>query len=223
MNILISLQCGTILSSLTALYNKTHGPAWAGGKDWFNSTNFCQWSGISCDDTTNEIIEINLENFGLIGPLPDEIGCFPNLKSLILSGNSVQVFSAQICIYYSFLQFFMASNANISGSIPTCLCSSTSLQYLYLDGNNLNGSVPSCLTSIPSLDELALTCNKVSGEMGAAGPMLTKVFAACTEIDCSTLPDNAVCGVSDCSFCSMYCPANLEIPVCGTYYFVPRQ
>ena len=213
---------------LRAIYAKTNGPSWKRGQDWATAEDACRADGVFCD-AENRVLALDLSDFGLEGPLPAEIGCFSGLKSLYLNGNKLGSFPAEICEYSASLQFFQASSAEMSGNLPECVCDIFPLQYLYVDNNELTGEIPACVQQMPNLREFVATCNSLQGPMfstrAAVSPALANWFVSCNDLECSDAMSgvNAVCESANCDFCGLVCPATLEVPVCGRYFFVPRD
>ncbi len=70
----------------------------AKGGEWTNSTNwvdeyasYCNWKGVTCDDSTNHVIRLNLTNNGLSGRLGESIGNLTSIEVLDLSDNDIKV------------------------------------------------------------------------------------------------------------------------------------
>lgn len=92
--------------------------------------------------TLTNMVEFDLSNNGLSGPIPPELGSMTHLQTLDLSFN------------------------NLSGSLPGSLASCVNLFYLNLSSNQLTGSIPPELgTSLESLLVLNLSRNSISGQI----------------------------------------------------------
>ncbi len=70
----------------------------AKGAEWTNSTNwvdeyesYCNWKGVTCDDNTNHVTELNLRHNGLSGRLSANIGNLTSIVKLDLSDNNIKV------------------------------------------------------------------------------------------------------------------------------------
>ncbi|XP_057797732.1 receptor-like protein 19 [Salvia miltiorrhiza] len=112
----------------------------------------------------NFLAELDLHSNQLRGELP----LLPQGASYVdLSDNK---FDKNIPLNFVSFNFFLiflsiASN-NISGSIPTCICSAETIQVLDFSLNNLSGSIPPCLVErITNLQMLNLRRNNISGEI----------------------------------------------------------
>ncbi|KAM5555280.1 hypothetical protein ABKV19_023266 [Rosa sericea] len=100
----------------------------------------CNWHGIVCNNQTGNIIELQLSDTQLSGPLPTSIGSLSNLQNLHLSSNS------------------------ISGPLPTSIGSLSNLQNLHLSSNSISGPLPTSIGSLSNLQSLDLSSNsKMNG------------------------------------------------------------
>ena len=127
--------------ALVALYNSTDGENWDYNTGWLTS-DVCLWDGIIKECNGNYVEEIVLQDFGLNGALPSELG---NMTDLIY--------------------FEIIDNENVSGSIPTTLGNLTNLEYLHLGSNSLSGSIPSSLSNLTNLTTLWLDDNNLTGSI----------------------------------------------------------
>ena len=95
--------------------------------------------GVDYDVATTT--SINLENQGLSGSIPPEIGCLTNLTYLSLSYNQ------------------------LSGEIPSSIGDLTNLYSLRLRDNQLIGEIPSEIGQLTNLTSLSLSYNQLTGEI----------------------------------------------------------
>lgn len=76
--------------ALVDFYHSTHGPNWIRQDNWLSdNVPYCKWHGVICDEE-NRVIEIQLYDNGLEGPLPESIGNLEKLKTLYLSFNNIK-------------------------------------------------------------------------------------------------------------------------------------
>ena len=101
-----------------------------------------QWPGVSVDN--GRVTELKLEEFGLNGALPVELGSLTGLKLLSLRSN------------------------RIGGAVPASLGNLTNLTELDLCNNKLEGPMPAELGNLTSLQKLDLGSNQLSGLLTAA-------------------------------------------------------
>uniref|UniRef100_A0A803KT60 Leucine-rich repeat-containing N-terminal plant-type domain-containing protein n=1 Tax=Chenopodium quinoa TaxID=63459 RepID=A0A803KT60_CHEQI len=106
---------------------------------WNQSTDCCQWTGVTCDNSTGRVIGLSLTNKDI-------------------SGSQSYLCKA---LYLSF------SRNNLHGSIPTSLCNATNLDILNLEYNHFGGIIPDCFTALTQLSVLNLRGNQLHGEIPA--------------------------------------------------------
>ena len=97
------------------------------------------------------LVELNLSNNSLEGPIPPEIGSLAGLTALSLDGNWLW------------------------GPIPAGLGNLTNLKILSLSSNNLGGPIPSELGGLSQLTELSLADNDLQGPIPAELSNLTNL------------------------------------------------
>jgi len=73
--------------ALVAIYQSTNGEGWDNQTGWLVDENVCNWYGVSCYNGT--VVSLDLFGNNLSGPLPLEIGGFPDLRTLTLNDNSL--------------------------------------------------------------------------------------------------------------------------------------
>ena len=61
------------LAGLQKLYNATNIIKSHELRDWFTHSDYCRFTGITCDDRTRRITQIRLEKAGLSGSLPETL------------------------------------------------------------------------------------------------------------------------------------------------------
>ena len=127
--------------ALVALYEATGGDSWAENTGWLDPS-ADTWFGISTIPTATgqTVSEIRLRRNELRGTIPPEIGNFPALTGLFLTGS---IF--------------------LSGTIPPEIGNLSLLNDLDLQGNDLSGEIPSELGKLSFLTDLDLINNKLSG------------------------------------------------------------
>ncbi|MED6217370.1 hypothetical protein PIB30_016994 [Stylosanthes scabra] len=103
--------------------------------NWSNTTHMCHWTGVTCNDQSGRIEEIDLRDMSLTGTVPSGLNdSLTQLKYLILFNNS------------------------LSGPVPA-LANLTFLETMYLDNNNFNSIPHGCFHALTSLNWLSLTYN----------------------------------------------------------------
>lgn len=130
---------------LCDLYNQAGGTEWHLSHPWDITTNAVDkegWEGVTLDDE-GHVIEINLSQRNLSGPLPPSLFSLPHVTHINLSKN------------------------NLSGMLEEIICpqelNSSQLQSIDLSGNQFAGKVPACLNEMPALTKLSLHNNRIEG------------------------------------------------------------
>jgi hypothetical protein len=103
--------------------------------------NACEWSGVLCDPSTEQIVAIELQDAGLIGTIPSKLGLLSSLKVLMLSQNSLKGTVPQHILDLPFLEVLNVSHNQLTGELPWPL--SAQLKDLILSNNKFSGSIPS--------------------------------------------------------------------------------
>ncbi|GJW59892.1 leucine-rich repeat-containing protein [Tanacetum coccineum] len=121
-------------------FNWRHYPAMM---SWNTSTDCCNWDGVTCDDSTGDVIGIILTCGMLKGTIHPNSSLF-NLTHL---------------------RFLDLSRNKLNGTLPSWLFTSPSLQALSLSDNMLSGNVPFQSFALPSLKILDLSYNQLAGQI----------------------------------------------------------
>ena len=129
-----------------------------------------EWDGVTMVD--GGVVELELEEFGLTGAVPAEVGRLTALRVLILPVNQLTSVPAEIGQLTSLEELYLWNNRLTS--VPAEIGQLTSLRVLHLDDNMLT-SVPAEIGQLTSLRELYLRANKLTSvpaairELRAAG------------------------------------------------------
>ncbi|KAK9124551.1 hypothetical protein Sjap_014153 [Stephania japonica] len=90
---------------------------------------------------------------------------FPNLSTLILSGNNLSIDTNTINpALFPQLQELMLGSCNL-GAFPDFLRNQSRLTYLDLSNNGIGGNLPSWIESFTQLEELILSSNQFNGTL----------------------------------------------------------
>ncbi len=123
---------------LHAVFRETGGEDWENGDNWMTYAPIDRWYGVSTDAQGN-ITRLTLDENGLVGSIPHELGSLPKLEILSLGDNE------------------------LAGSIPPQLANLPDLRELVLDRNELTGLIPPQLGNLPNLVTLRLAHNELRG------------------------------------------------------------
>lgn len=110
-----------------------------------HSSDYCNWSGITCDPVTRRVTGIDLSKSNLNGEISGNFSELSELSSIDLSGNTLSV-------------------------IPSDLSGCKSLKYLNLSHNTIKGELN--LTGLSSLEVLDLSLNQIGGEIRPSFPAI---------------------------------------------------
>lgn len=142
---------------------------------------------------SSKLVQLNLSNNKLSGPLPNSFSIFSSAQFILLGGNrfcglipssigglhqvvkldlSDNAFLGEIppeiskCLHLTYLDL---SQNNLSGSIPPEISSIRILNYLNLSRNHLNQEIPKSIGSMRSLTTADFSFNDFSGELPDSG------------------------------------------------------
>lgn len=149
-------------TSLMSFYNSNGGPATK--LQWNTGTSYCNWQGVTCNETTGALTKIDVANAGLSGSKMDAVCSLADLEVLIVEGNSIT-------------------------KVPTCLSTHKKLRYINVASNGISGGFPSFLISIPSIRTVDVRDNKMTGAMPDA-----KFFAQATHLRAILTANNQFTG-----------------------------
>jgi Leucine-rich repeat (LRR) protein len=160
----------TEVAALSDLYQSTNGTAWYWrGNRWNFSAPFpCTdaWQGITCSDVAaagfSHVVELNLYDCNLAGPLPTSISNLSHLQNLNLGLNHLTGAVPASLGNCTVLTSLSLSANQFTGRVPTALTQCTLLEQLDISGNKLTGTIPSMYGQL-QLITLAIDSNLLSG------------------------------------------------------------
>ena len=124
---------------------------------WLVNEQSEHWEGVMMQD--GRVVELDLDEFGLTGAVPAEIGQLTSLDRLDLRENELTSVPAEIGQLTSLTELKLYRNKLTS--VPAEIGQLTSLERLYLGGNQLT-SVPAEIGQLTSLKVLHLSGNKLT-------------------------------------------------------------
>ena len=127
-------------AALMALYDATDGDNWTDNTNWGSDEDLADWYGVATYQ--GRVVEVILEDNGLSGELPAELGDLDQLGWLLLR-----------------------HNADLSGGIPAELGNLGSLTWLAFENSALSGKIPAELGNLSSLEVLSIINTSVSGSI----------------------------------------------------------
>jgi len=108
---------------------------------------------------------VDLDNNGLMGSIPPEIGEILNLKWLVLDSNQLSGPIPVSIGNLSDLEVLSLGFNQLTGSIPVEFQKLTNLKELFLLYNQLSGNIPESMSSLVNLEEVFLNDNQLSGSI----------------------------------------------------------
>lgn len=171
--------------ALAAIYYTTGGEAWTNSAEWFGEKSHCEWYGVTCcqeihsslrcDSTSFDgVVELDLYNNNLAGPIPVTIGLLQELQSLFMSENAMtgSIPGAVFASMPVFAKLYLQHN-QLTGTIPVEVDTNGIFDTIFVQGNNMNGTFP---------PELCPTCIACSGKLVHFGVDCDKII--CTALCC---------------------------------------
>ncbi|XP_021752779.1 receptor-like protein 12 isoform X2 [Chenopodium quinoa] len=145
---------------------------------WNQSTDCCQWSGITCDHSTGRVIGLAVMNTKITGSINNSCSLFhlQFLKSLNLQYN--HNLQGEILSAIGNLQSLEELNlqyANFSGVIPSSISNLKKLRSIYLSKNHFSGVIPSSISNLKKLRSIYLSKNHFSGVIPSSISNLKKL------------------------------------------------
>ncbi len=148
--------------TLIAIYNATDGMNWTMQDNWVSEEHVSMWGGVATDDR-GRVTELNLAGFGLMGPIPMELGQLDHLVMLDLSGNSLSgMIPMELGQFANLAALHLQNNADLEGPLPDS----------FLDLALLSLNLGSTQVCVPQNDEFKMW---LSGIMDAQGITLCEI------------------------------------------------
>ncbi len=133
--------------------------------NWSADVPMEEWQGITLSNSQGRVVTFSLENYGLSGELPPELGNISALDTLSLYDNElVGEIPASLGNLESLEYLDLGSN-RLTGEIPAGLGNLGNLEALYLSGNDLTGCIPNGLSDIKANDFNDLGLEFCDGEV----------------------------------------------------------
>ncbi len=158
---------------LASLYYSTGGAGWTNSDKWLTDAPVGEWYGVTADGDAS-VRGLNLDENGLEGKLPAELGGLGNIVRISLADNSLE---GEIPPEFGNLANLETlrlhgalTNRNrnqLTGPIPAELANLANLADLRLSGNKLDGEIPPALGTMSRLTNLRLDHNELSGGIPA--------------------------------------------------------
>lgn len=152
---LISFMSGIVLDPKNAL------------ESWKSpGVHVCDWSGVTCNNASDKIIELDLSGKSLGGTISPALSNLSSLQILDLSNNHFEGHIPNELGYLVQLGQLSLSGNFLEGNIPTEFGSLHNLYYLDMGNNQLEGEIPSSLfCNVTSLSYIDLSNNSLGGQI----------------------------------------------------------
>ncbi|XP_056866060.1 receptor-like protein 48 [Raphanus sativus] len=148
---------------------------------WRNNIDCCSWDGISCDPKTGKVVELDLMDSFLNGPLRSNSSLFrlQDLHILNLGSNNLSGILPDSISNLKYLRVLSLSGCSFCGMIPSSLGNLSYLTNLDLSHNDFIGKFPDSMGNLRKLTDLGLDHNKISGNF----PHVLLNMSELTQID----------------------------------------
>ena len=147
---------------LVAFHDATGGSNWTNNENWITDAALDAWHGVHVD-SEGRVTTLRLQNNGLAGALPGELGNLSELRELLLWNNHLSgPIPAELADLRN-LRTLRLWNNNLAGPIPPEMGLLRELRILGLGNNRLTGSIPTELGDLANLTDLALDDNALEG------------------------------------------------------------
>ncbi|XP_076926555.1 putative leucine-rich repeat receptor-like serine/threonine-protein kinase At2g24130 [Bidens hawaiensis] len=138
-------------------------------ENWHNSSqvHFCNWTGITCNENRDSVLELDLSGASLHGTISPVISKLTRLTVLDLSRNFFEGGIPKEIGYLLELKQLSLSSNLLRGRIPFELGFLRGLQYLDMGSNKLEGEIPPGLfcNGSSSLEYVDSSNNSISGNI----------------------------------------------------------
>ena len=146
--------------ALVTLYHETNGPSWHSNMHWLNGP-VSTWHGITI--TNERVTVIDLNNNGLQGTLPEELGELTSLTTLDLGHNQLTGdIPEELGNLANIINLYLYKNL-FTGTIPDSFAGLDKVERIHLHENQLTGNIPAGFNSLISLTKLSLHQNQLNG------------------------------------------------------------
>ncbi|KAI3850062.1 hypothetical protein MKW92_032283 [Papaver armeniacum] len=134
----------------------------------------CNWSGISCSQTHDHVISLNLSSLSLNGFLTPALSKLTYLQELVLHKNNLLgIIPKEIGMLKNLKVLDLGMN-RLTGPIPREIGNLVKITKINLQSNGLIGHLPLELGKLGNLVELRVDRNKLQGNVpGSSGPAFT--------------------------------------------------
>ena len=157
-NVGLVADCNALIASRSRLEGRV-------SLNWSVNVPIGDWEGVKVGGSPKRVIHLVLNERGLSGRLPAELGRLNHLTLLQITGNEITGAIPAEFGGLSRLQLMVLANNDLSGEMPPELDGLSSLSHMSLSGNKLSGEIPPELSSLSNLSSLYLDDNGLRGSI----------------------------------------------------------
>ena len=149
--------------ALIAFYEATDGPNWARNDNWMTNEPISEWAGIGVN-RNGQVTELRLGFNAVRGSIPAVLGDLRNLRVLDLNGNwGLTGPIPEELFDLSGLQELYLDRVGLAGPLPPGIGELTGIQRLTLRRTGLGGPIPAELGQLVNLRVLQMADNDLTG------------------------------------------------------------
>ena len=153
-------------AALVALYNATNGANWQNRTNWLSDEPIGDWYGV-VTDASDRVSGLGLEDNGLAGTLPPEIGNLSRLRTVVFWGN-VLTGPVPAALWSLPLELVALPGNQVTGTLPPQVGELADLSFLDLGWTAMTGALPQSMTNLASLDFLRIEGSYLCAPSNAA-------------------------------------------------------
>ena len=152
-------------AALVALYNATNGANWQNRTNWLSEEPLGEWYGVVTNES-GRVRELGLEDNGLAGTLPPEIGNLSRLRTVVFWGN-VLTGPVPRALWSLPLELVALTGNQVTGTLPSEVGDLNDLSFIDLGWTAMTGPLPASMTNL-SLGFLRITGSYLCAPSNAA-------------------------------------------------------
>mmetsp|Transcript_10707 Transcript_10707/g.16328 ORF Transcript_10707/g.16328 Transcript_10707/m.16328 type:complete len:319 (-) Transcript_10707:430-1386(-) len=137
--------------ALATIFYSTSGVDWYVNVNWLTPEDTCNWSGIVC--SYGELIDIDLSDINMVGPIPPEIGLLYRVKIFRLMDNKLtgNIPYAHFAQVDDLTTLRLDNNPGLVGQLSLDLLKNGNMYQFTAGGTGLTGDVPLAYCYLPFL------------------------------------------------------------------------
>ena len=141
-------------AALVELYEATGGAGWRGRTNWLSEEPIGDWHGVTTD-YGGRVSVLSLEENGLKGTLPPEVGNLSHMRQVHLWGNALTG-PVPRALWSLPLELVALTGNKVTGTLPPEVGDLVDLRWVDLGWTEMTGALPQSMTNL-SLEYLRIT------------------------------------------------------------------